>query len=109
VRCTIVLLSSDTATEPLPDDAPRQIMPTRSVLSESGLLTVYRCVDRLLGRYLSRSRECLWKRLRAFGAGRPLSFLPHTVGALRRAAPPFYRTWRIRSLAVDFGTDAGIW
>jgi hypothetical protein len=50
VRCTIVpVLSSVTATELLPDDAPRQIMPTRSVLSESGLLTVYRCVEPLAG------------------------------------------------------------
>jgi hypothetical protein len=61
VRCMIVpVLSSVIATDLLPDDAPRQIMPTRSVLSESGLLTVYRCAsNRLLGRYLSPSRECL--------------------------------------------------
>jgi hypothetical protein len=58
VRCTIVpVLSSVTATELLPDDAPRQIMPTRSALSKSGLLIG--ASNRLLGRHLSRFRECL--------------------------------------------------
>jgi glycine/D-amino acid oxidase-like deaminating enzyme len=46
LRRTIVpMFSSIAATEPLPDDVARQIMPTRSVLYESGHITVYYRVD----------------------------------------------------------------
>jgi glycine/D-amino acid oxidase-like deaminating enzyme len=46
LRRTIVpVFSSIAATEPLPDDVARQIMPTRSVLYESGHITVYYRVD----------------------------------------------------------------
>jgi glycine/D-amino acid oxidase-like deaminating enzyme len=46
LRCTIVpVFSSIAATETLPDDLARQIMPTRSVLYESGHITVYYRVD----------------------------------------------------------------
>src|ERR1700676_4538200 len=42
LRRTIVpVFSSIAATEPLPDDVARQVMPTRSVLYESGHITVY--------------------------------------------------------------------
>jgi glycine/D-amino acid oxidase-like deaminating enzyme len=46
LRRTIVpVFSSIAATEPLPDDIARQIMPARSVLYESGHITVYYRVD----------------------------------------------------------------
>ena len=46
LRRTIVPgFSSIAATEPLPEDLARQIMPTRSVLYESGHITVYYRVD----------------------------------------------------------------
>ena len=46
LRRTIVpVFSSIAATEPLPNDVARQIMPTRSVLYESGHITVYYRVD----------------------------------------------------------------
>jgi glycine/D-amino acid oxidase-like deaminating enzyme len=46
LRRTIVpIFSSITATEPLPDDVARTIMPTRSVLYESGHITVYYRID----------------------------------------------------------------
>ena len=46
LRRTIVpVFSSIAATETLPDDIARQIMPTRSVLYESGHITVYYRVD----------------------------------------------------------------
>ena len=46
LRRTIVpVFSSIAATEPLPDNIARQIMPTRSVLYESGHITVYYRVD----------------------------------------------------------------
>jgi glycine/D-amino acid oxidase-like deaminating enzyme len=46
LRRTIVpVFSSIAATEPLPDDVARKIMPTRSVLYESGHITVYYRVD----------------------------------------------------------------
>lgn len=83
LRRTIVpVFSSIAATEPLPDDVARQIMPTRSVLYESGHITVYYRVDasnRLLmgGRgpmqwirdpsavaYLTRYAVRLWPSLR---------------------------------------------
>ena len=83
LRQSIVpLFSSITATAPLSDDVARQIMPTRSVLYESGHITVYYRVDaanRLLmgGRgpmhwirnpnavaYLMRYAERLWPVLR---------------------------------------------
>jgi len=83
LRRTIVpVFSSIAATEPLPDDVARKIMPTRSVLYESGHITVYYRVDasnRLLmgGRgpmqwirdpapvsYLMRYAERLWPGIR---------------------------------------------
>ena len=83
LRQTIVpVFSSIAATEPLPDDVARKIMPTRSVLYESGHITVYYRVDssnRLLmgGRgpmqwirdpsavaYLMRYANRLWPALR---------------------------------------------
>jgi glycine/D-amino acid oxidase-like deaminating enzyme len=83
LRRTIVpVFSSIAATETLPDDLARQIMPTRSVLYESGHITVYYRVDaanRLLmgGRgpmqwirdpsavaYLMRYAARLWPALR---------------------------------------------
>lgn len=83
LRRTIVpVFSSIAATEPLSDDVARQIMPTRSVLYESGHITVYYRVDasnRLLmgGRgpmqwikdpsavaYLMRYAAQLWPALR---------------------------------------------
>ena len=83
LRQTVVpLFSSIAATAPLPDDVARQIMPTRSVLYESGHITVYYRIDaanRLLmgGRgpmywirnaravaYLMRYAEQLWPALR---------------------------------------------
>jgi glycine/D-amino acid oxidase-like deaminating enzyme len=83
LRRTIVpVFSSIAATETLPDDLARQIMPTRSVLYESGHITVYYRVDaanRLLmgGRgpmqwirdpsavaYLMRYAARLWPELR---------------------------------------------
>jgi glycine/D-amino acid oxidase-like deaminating enzyme len=83
LRRTIVpVFSSIAATEPLPDEVARQIMPARSVLYESGHITVYYRVDasnRLLmgGRgpmqwirdpapvsYLMRYAERLWPALR---------------------------------------------
>jgi glycine/D-amino acid oxidase-like deaminating enzyme len=83
LRQTIVpVFSSIAATEPLPADVARQIMPTRSVLYESGHITVYYRVDaanRLLmgGRgpmqwikdpsavgYLTRYAARLWPALR---------------------------------------------
>ncbi len=46
LRRTIVpVFSSIAATEPLPDDVARQIMPTRSALNESGRITVYYRID----------------------------------------------------------------
>jgi glycine/D-amino acid oxidase-like deaminating enzyme len=46
LRRTIVpVFSSIAATEPLPDDVARQIMPTRSALYESGHITVYYRID----------------------------------------------------------------
>jgi glycine/D-amino acid oxidase-like deaminating enzyme len=46
LRRTIVpVFSSIAATEPLPDGVARQVMPTRSVLYESGHITVYYRVD----------------------------------------------------------------
>jgi glycine/D-amino acid oxidase-like deaminating enzyme len=46
LRRTIVpIFSSIAATEPLPDDIARTIMPTRSVLYESGHITVYYRID----------------------------------------------------------------
>src|SRR3984957_14757814 len=44
-RSIVPVFSSIAATEPLPDDIARQIMPTRSVLYESGHITVYYRVD----------------------------------------------------------------
>src|SRR4030088_2649035 len=86
LRRTIVpVFSSIAATEPLLDDIARQIMPTRSVLYESGQITVYYRVDasnRLLmgGRgpmqwisdpsavnYLTRYAVRLWPALRGIG------------------------------------------
>lgn len=83
LRRTIVpVFSSIAATAPLPDDVAREIMPTRSVLYESGHITVYYRIDqrnRLLmgGRgpmrwisgpsdisYLTRYAERLWPRLK---------------------------------------------
>jgi glycine/D-amino acid oxidase-like deaminating enzyme len=83
LRRTIVpVFSSIAATETLPDDLAREIMPTRSVLYESGHITVYYRVDatnRLLmgGRgpmqwirdpsavaYLMRYAARLWPELR---------------------------------------------
>jgi glycine/D-amino acid oxidase-like deaminating enzyme len=83
LRQTIVpVFSSIAATEPLPDDVARKVMPTRSVLYESGHITVYYRVDssnRLLmgGRgpmqwirdpsavaYLMRYANRLWPALR---------------------------------------------
>jgi glycine/D-amino acid oxidase-like deaminating enzyme len=83
LRRTIVpVFSSIAATEPLPDAVARQIMPTRSVLYESGHITVYYRIDasnRLLmgGRgpmqwirdpaavaYLTRYAIRLWPELR---------------------------------------------
>jgi glycine/D-amino acid oxidase-like deaminating enzyme len=83
LRRTIVpVFSSIAATETLPDNLARQIMPTRSVLYESGHITVYYRVDtanRLLmgGRgpmqwirdpsavaYLTRHADRLWPALR---------------------------------------------
>jgi glycine/D-amino acid oxidase-like deaminating enzyme len=84
-RTIVPLFSSITASEPLPDDVARQIMPTRSVLYESGHITVYYRVDasnRLLmgGRgpmhwisnpsavaYLLRYAIRLWPALRGVG------------------------------------------
>src|SRR5258707_2695287 len=46
LRRTIVpIFSSIAPTEPLPDDIAQQIMPTRSVLYESGHITVYYRID----------------------------------------------------------------
>jgi glycine/D-amino acid oxidase-like deaminating enzyme len=86
LRRTIVpVFSSIAATEPLPDDIARRIMPTRSVLYESGHITVYYRIDasnRLLmgGRgpmqwisdptavaYLMRYAVRLWPVLRGIG------------------------------------------
>ena len=86
LRRTIVpVFSSIAATGPLPNDIARQIMPTRSVLYESGHITVYYRVDasnRLLigGRgpmrwirdpsavaYLIRYAVRLWPMLRGIG------------------------------------------
>ena len=86
LRRTIVpVFSSIAATAPLPDDIARQIMPTRSVLYESGHITVYYRIDasnRLLmgGRgpmqwisgpsavaYLMRYAVRLWPVLRSIG------------------------------------------
>lgn len=83
LRRTIVpVFSSIAATAPLPDGVVREIMPTRSVLYESGHITVYYRVDqrnRLLmgGRgpmrwihdasdigYLTRYAERLWPQLK---------------------------------------------
>ncbi|MBR1268127.1 FAD-binding oxidoreductase [Bradyrhizobium sp. AUGA SZCCT0222] len=83
LRRTIVpVFSSIAATEPLPDEVARKIMPTRSVLYESGHITVYYRIDasnRLLmgGRgpmqwikdpapvsYLMRYAERLWLGIR---------------------------------------------
>jgi glycine/D-amino acid oxidase-like deaminating enzyme len=83
LRQTVVpLFSSIAATAPLSDEVARQIMPTRSVLYESGHITVYYRIDasnRLLmgGRgpmkwirdanavaYLMRYAERLWPALR---------------------------------------------
>lgn len=83
LRRTIVpVFSSIAATEPLPDDVARDIMPTRSVLYESGNITVYYRVDSsnrlLIGgrgpmrwirnasavRYLTRYAVRLWPTLR---------------------------------------------
>jgi glycine/D-amino acid oxidase-like deaminating enzyme len=83
LRQTVVpLFSSIAATAPLPDEVALQIMPTRSVLYESGHITVYYRIDasnRLLmgGRgpmkwirdasavaYLMRYAERLWPALR---------------------------------------------
>jgi glycine/D-amino acid oxidase-like deaminating enzyme len=83
LRRTIVpVFSSIAATAPLSDDVAREIMPTRSVLYESGHITVYYRIDqrnRLLmgGRgpmrwisgpsdisYLTRYAERLWPRLK---------------------------------------------
>lgn len=44
-RTIVPVFSSITATDPLPDDVARQIMPTRPVLYESGHITVYYRVD----------------------------------------------------------------
>jgi glycine/D-amino acid oxidase-like deaminating enzyme len=81
-RTIVPLFSSIAATAPLPDSVAREIMPTRSVLYESGHITVYYRVDtsnRLLmgGRgpmrwisdpsavaYLMRYAERLWPQLR---------------------------------------------
>src|ERR1700736_1593111 len=81
-RSIVPVFSSIAATETLPDDLARQIMPTRSVLYESGHITVYYRVDaanRLLmgGRgpmqwirdpsavaYLMRYANRLWPALR---------------------------------------------
>jgi glycine/D-amino acid oxidase-like deaminating enzyme len=41
----VPVFSAIAATEPLPDDIARQIMPTRSVLYENGRITVYYRVD----------------------------------------------------------------
>jgi glycine/D-amino acid oxidase-like deaminating enzyme len=83
LRQTVVpLFSSIAASAPLPDDVAQQIMPTRSVLYESGHITVYYRIDasnRLLmgGRgpmrwirdanavgYLMRYAERLWPAVR---------------------------------------------
>jgi glycine/D-amino acid oxidase-like deaminating enzyme len=82
-RSIVPVFSSITATEPLPDDIARQIMPARPVLYESGHITVYYRVDasnRLLmgGRgpmqwirdpaavgYLTRYAGRLWPALRS--------------------------------------------
>ncbi|WP_315837562.1 FAD-binding oxidoreductase [Bradyrhizobium prioriisuperbiae] len=81
-RSIVPVFSSIAATAPLPDDVIREIMPTRSVLYESGHITVYYRIDqhnRLLmgGRgpmrwirqasdvsYLMRYAERLWPRLK---------------------------------------------
>jgi glycine/D-amino acid oxidase-like deaminating enzyme len=44
-RTIVPVFSSIAATEPLPDDIARQIMPARSVLYESGHITVYYRID----------------------------------------------------------------
>jgi glycine/D-amino acid oxidase-like deaminating enzyme len=44
-RTIVPVFSSIAATEPLPDEVARQIMPTRSVLYESGHITVYYRID----------------------------------------------------------------
>jgi glycine/D-amino acid oxidase-like deaminating enzyme len=44
-RTIVPMFSSIAATEALPDDVARQIMPTRSVLYESGHITVYYRID----------------------------------------------------------------
>ena len=80
-RTIVPLFSSIAATAPLPDSIAREIMPTRSVLYESGHITVYYRIDtsnRLLmgGRgpmywisdpnavaYLMRYAEQLWPAL----------------------------------------------
>jgi glycine/D-amino acid oxidase-like deaminating enzyme len=84
-RTIVPVFSSIAATEPLPDEVARQVMPTRSVLYESGHITVYYRVDasnRLLmgGRgpmhwisspsavaYLTRYAVRLWPALRDVG------------------------------------------
>jgi glycine/D-amino acid oxidase-like deaminating enzyme len=81
-RTVVPVFSSIAATEPLPDDVAREIMPGRPVLYESGRITVYYRIDqrnRLLmgGRgpmrwinspadisYLIRYAERLWPRLK---------------------------------------------
>jgi glycine/D-amino acid oxidase-like deaminating enzyme len=84
-RSVVPVFSSIAATEPLPDDVARQIMPMRQVLYESGHITVYYRIDssnRLLmgGRgpmqwisdpsavgYLMRYAIRLWPALRGVG------------------------------------------
>jgi glycine/D-amino acid oxidase-like deaminating enzyme len=44
-RTVVPLFSSIAATEPLPEEVARQLMPTRSVLYESGHITVYYRLD----------------------------------------------------------------
>jgi glycine/D-amino acid oxidase-like deaminating enzyme len=44
-RTIVPLFSSIAATEPLPEEIARQVMPTRSVLYESGHITVYYRLD----------------------------------------------------------------
>ena len=44
-RTIVPVFSSIAASEPLPDDVARQIMPTRPVLYESGHITVYYRID----------------------------------------------------------------
>ena len=44
-RTIVPVFSSIAATEPLPDEVARRIMPTRSVLYESGHITVYYRID----------------------------------------------------------------